>query len=442
MARKIRDPNQMTLDEYLNAKEALKRQMNFVADRFVKIGWFLKRIRDTEAYKQDGYKSIFDFAKQEYGLSTPVASRFMSINDIYSVGGNGQNLREEFIGLGSSRLSEMLTMDPEDYCLVDENTPVAEIRDIKRTAKVATGEERTSLQEVFYEEYRDPGKKDELNAICKATAMKDIKAEVIGKGSRLMKKGVLAVKFAKEKITIRQLGVKGKQELSWEDFLKEMAAVFDFNAEDPWTEAYGAENPEEKPKDEKKEKKQESVATSQQEEETKPEEQIPGKKNIGDYKGVVPESEPFDPSPEKIISKCYSCLNWEQCSEKGEAVDYCLDYKNKNAPEAMSERELQAAHFMNQPEDQTVDTNGEIHDRRAEHDIKISSVFSEDSKRGVKPFELRKNDRDYKTGDLLKMRVYKDGEWTGEIIRKEITYVLEGFEGLKEGYCILGVRNA
>ena len=108
----------------------------------------------------------------------------------------------------------------------------------------------------------------------------------------------------------------------------------------------------------------------------------------------------------------------------------------------MSERELQEAHFMNQPETQTVDTNGEIHDRRAEHDIKISSVFSEDTKRGVKPFELRKNDRDYKTGDLLKMRVFKDGEWTGEIIRKEITYVLEGFEGLKEGYCILGVKDA
>lgn len=40
------------------------------------------------------------------------------------------------------------------------------------------------------------------------------------------------------------------------------------------------------------------------------------------------------------------------------------------------------------------------------------------------------------------MRVYKDGEWTGEIIHKEITYVLEGFEGLKEGYCILGVKDA
>ncbi len=437
----ITEFHQMTMDEYIKIKEDLRRQLNFTAESFVKIGYFLKQIRDTVAFRQDGYANIFEFAQKEHGLSKSVTSRFMSINDTYSIGGNSPELREEFIGYGSSRLSEMLTMDPEDYCLIDQNTPVTEIREIKRASKAATGEGRTNLQEVFFSEYHD--KKEELNAICKATSMQDVKEEVLREGYRLMKKGVLAVKFEETKILVRQLGVSGKQELSWEDFLKEMAAVYDFNAEDPWTEAYGAvQDPEEEPKGEKEERKQESVATSQQEEETEPEEQIPGQKNIADYEGVVPETEPFDPSPEKIVSKCYDCLNWEKCSEKGEAVDYCLDYKNKNAQGAMSERELQEAHFMNQPETQTVDPAGEIHNRRVEHDVKISSVFSEDSKNGTKPFELRKNDRDYKTGDLLKMRVYKDGEWTGEIIRKEITYVLEGFEGLKEGYCILGVKDA
>lgn len=436
----ITEFHQMTMDEYIKIKEALRRQLNFTAESFVKIGYFLKRIRDTETFRQDGYENIFEFAQKEHGLSKSVTSRFMSINDKYSVGGSSEELREEFIGYGSSRLSEMLTMDPEDYCLVDKNTPVTEIREIKRAAKTATGEERTNLQEVFFAEYRD--KKEELNDICKATSMEDVREEVLHEGYRLMKKGVLAVKFEEAKINIRQLGVTGKQELSWEDFIKEMATIFNFNSEDPWTEAYGVEETEKKTKEHKVEKKKKPVATSQQKEETETEEQVPGQKNIADYEGVVPETEPFDPSPEKIVSKCYDCLNWEKCSEKGEAVDYCLDYKNKNTPGAMSERELQEAHFMNQPETQTVDTNGEIHDRRVEHDVKISSVFSEDSKKGIKPFELRKNDRDYKAGDLLKMRVYKDGEWTGEIIRKEITYVLEDFEGLKPGYCILGVKDA
>lgn len=436
----ITEFHQMTMDEYIKIKEDLRRQLNFTAESFVKIGYFLKQIRDTEAFRQDGYANIFEFAQNEHGLSKSVTSRFMSINDTYSIGGNSPELREEFIGYGSSRLSEMLTMDPEDYCLIDQNTPVTEIREIKRASKAATGEERTNLQEVFFSEYQD--KKEELNAICKATSMQDVKEEVLREGYRLMKKGVLAVKFEETKILVRQLGVSGKQELSWEDFLKEMAAVYDFNAEDPWAEAYGAvQDPEEEPKGEKEERKQESVATSQQEEETEPEEQIPGQKNIADYEGVVPETEPFDPSPEKIVSKCYDCLNWEKCSEKGEAVDYCLDYKNKNAQGAMSERELQEAHFMNQPETQTVDPAGEIRNRRIEHDIKISSIFFADSRDGIKPFELRKNDRNYNTGDILKMREYRDGEMTGNVIRKEITYVLEDFEGLMQGYCILGVKD-
>ena len=154
------------------------------------------------------------------------------------------------------------------------------------------------------------------------------------------------------------------------------------------------------------------------------------------------EQQGFEANPEKIISKCFSCANWEQCSEKGEAVDYCLDFKSKDIPGSMSERELQESHFMNQPESQTVDSYGEIHDRRTEHDIKTAAGFFEDSKAGIKPFELRKNDRDYKVGDFLKMKKYKNGEYTGDTIRKEITYVLEDFEGLKQGYCILGVKDA
>jgi len=192
----ITEFHQMTMNEYIKIKEDLRRQLNFTAESFVKIGYFLKQIRDTEAFRQDGYENIFEFAQKEHGLSKSVTSRFMSINDKYSIRGNSEELREEFIGYGSSRLSEMLTMDPEDYCLIDQNTPVTEIREIKRASKAATGEERTNLQEVFFAEYQN--KKEELNAICKATSMEDIREEVLREGYRLMKKGVLAVRRSKD----------------------------------------------------------------------------------------------------------------------------------------------------------------------------------------------------------------------------------------------------
>ena len=58
----------------------------------------------------------------------------------------------------------------------------------------------------------------------------------------------------------------------------------------------------------------------------------------------------------------------------------------------------------------------------------------------VKKFELRKNDRDYHVGDRLKMLEYKDGEYTGRVINAEVTFMLNDYEGLKEGYCILSIE--
>lgn len=58
-----------------------------------------------------------------------------------------------------------------------------------------------------------------------------------------------------------------------------------------------------------------------------------------------------------------------------------------------------------------------------------------------KPFELRKNDRNYKTGDILILREYLPDKdvYTGEFEVRCITTVLEDFEGLAPGYCILGL---
>ena len=68
-------------------------------------------------------------------------------------------------------------------------------------------------------------------------------------------------------------------------------------------------------------------------------------------------------------------------------------------------------------------------------------MFFEDVRLGRKSFELRKNDRDYQIGDILELREMDNGEPTGRAIEKEITYILEGFAGLKEGYCILALAD-
>ncbi len=383
--------HQITLNEYISIKEDIKRRLNHLAESFVAIGYRLKQIRDTEAYRQDGYNTIYEFAEKELGLTKSPTSRFMAINDKYSIGGNSLELREEFIGLGKSRLSEMLTMDPEDYVLITNQTSIKDIREIKRMEKAAEDNEvLTKFQEVLRKEYASPDRRKELIEIANAKCIDDIKAAVIPEGYRLMKKGVLVIKFEDEKITVRTMGVSGVQELTWSEILSEYDQAFDLGAADPWKATYGEIEEEVKPK--KVEKKPESkkptkaeskpVATSQQEE------QVVGQTSIEkDFPEYLPE-------------------------------DLKVEIEQTNKVEV--------------PE--TV-----MDDRR--HKLKLAKMFFEDVRLGRKSFELRKNDRDYQIGDILELREMDNGEPTGRVIEKEITYILEGFAGLKEDYCILALAD-
>ena len=381
--------HQITLNEYISIKEDIKRRLNHLAESFVAIGYRLKQIRDTEAYRQDGYNTIFEFAEKELGLTKSPTSRFMAINDKYSVGGNSLELREEFIGLGKSRLSEMLTMDPEDYVLITDQTSIKDIREIKRMEKAAgENEDLTKFQEVLRKEYASKDRRKELIEIANAKCIDDIKAAVIPEGYRLMKKGVLVIKFEDEKITVRTMGVSGVQELTWSEILNEYDQAFDLGAADPWKATYGEIEEEVKPEPKKVEKKSESkkptkaesmpVATSQQEE------QVVGQTSI----------------------------------EKDFPEDLKVEIEQTNKVEV--------------PE--TV-----MDDRR--HKLKLAKMFFEDVRLGRKSFELRKNDRDYQIGDILELREMDNGEQTGRVIEKEITYILEGFAGLKEDYCILALAD-
>ena len=69
------------------------------------------------------------------------------------------------------------------------------------------------------------------------------------------------------------------------------------------------------------------------------------------------------------------------------------------------------------------------------HLLKIEDEYLKAIKDGIKTFELRKNDRDYQVGDLIKFSKDKD------IYR--ITYILKDVKeyGLDKEYCILGIEN-
>ncbi|MCY9500050.1 ASCH/PUA domain-containing protein [Paenibacillus larvae] len=77
------------------------------------------------------------------------------------------------------------------------------------------------------------------------------------------------------------------------------------------------------------------------------------------------------------------------------------------------------------------------------HKLKLSSEYFRDVRSGLKTFEVRKNDRSYKLGDLLLLREYNPTteEFTGEAVLKRVSYMLSDPVYVKEGYVILGLDS-
>ena len=94
-------------------KSALNTELNKTANSFVRIGYLLKLARDEQILKGSGYTDVNDFAQKEFGIDKTQVSRFIRINDRFSIGGYSENLKIEYESYGSAKLSLMLTLPDE-----------------------------------------------------------------------------------------------------------------------------------------------------------------------------------------------------------------------------------------------------------------------------------------------------------------------------------------
>ncbi len=75
------------------------------------------------------------------------------------------------------------------------------------------------------------------------------------------------------------------------------------------------------------------------------------------------------------------------------------------------------------------------------HELKIDKRFFDDILRGLKRFELRRNDRFFAVGDTVSLKEFFKGKYTGAVLDVRITYILKYSDafapiGLEPGYCI------
>lgn len=155
-----------------------------------------------------------------------------------------------------------------------------------------------------------------------------------------------------------------------------------------------------------------------------------------------------DAHPESITSLCYSCQRYSECNVKTGTCQSCDQYVNKAEAEKTEEEryneeqdaiDRETAKKLREKADEEKMQQLPSQQEKKVHDVKLGTTFFDDVKTGRKTFELRKNDRGYKEGDIIVMHEYKDGTTTGRTIEKKIVYMLEDFTGLEDGYCILGL---
>lgn len=79
---------------------------------------------------------------------------------------------------------------------------------------------------------------------------------------------------------------------------------------------------------------------------------------------------------------------------------------------------------------------------RQHHYLKTETEYYQAIEKGLKSFELRKNDRNYQVGDMLHLRETVKGEHTGRAMDpKEVVYILEGGKyGLEDGFVIMQMK--
>ncbi|EJW20042.1 ASCH/PUA domain-containing protein [Paenibacillus alvei] len=77
------------------------------------------------------------------------------------------------------------------------------------------------------------------------------------------------------------------------------------------------------------------------------------------------------------------------------------------------------------------------------HDLKILPEYFSEVVEGNKKFEVRKNDRGYRTGDVLVLREWDSlkEEYTGEVFWCKVTYILKDSPYLQDGFVVLGISH-
>ena len=303
---------QMTLDDWMSLKKEIKEEFIKASASFVRIGYLLRKAEDSEGYKNDGYDSLAEWARDELGLTATYVSRFKAINAKYSADGYSDHLLPEFVGYGSAKLGEMLALPDEDMEMLTPEMKRSDIRALKefnRQEPEAPDAESWILEMM---EIIPAGVKEDLAKEYLQGALDGRKcSEIINPSGNSMKRTRAAmVAMTDEGLFVKTFGPEGgRRKISWQDFAQMLCELYE-----KWkpqeTVAKPAEivsKPEEtvaKPAEAQEktaEPKEQAAEKPAEEEEEQPAEGADQEETTaeGDKPEDVPEAEPAEGAGEK-----------------------------------------------------------------------------------------------------------------------------------------------
>lgn len=433
---------QLTIDDYLNYKENLQRELNNMVNGFIRTGYYLKKIRDAEAFRNDGYSSIYEFAEKEFGVTRTVASRFMSINDKYSEDGYSLELKEQYKGLGSSRLSEMLTLPEEDHVMITPVTKIEDIRALKRFEKEEIHETST-IADLLKNFFLNQDKK--LEAVMMNDNLKDV-AEIVnpsGNVSYRYRMDFMMMHEYEKGIDIKNFQT-GMHHLEWSDFVEECKKVFVYDPEAAGTvyeQNYGKNEPEEPVVEPVREDKTEVVEEKEEESrKSNSTESVPQPKDIGTSKEKpnsekTPEIKASEPLTEPVKEKESQATEPEETKEpqkeaENPVCDLAQTRISSHTDGDSEDIEKEPEIISEEPEHEVV--SGEVEDEHIVHlIIPEYQAIAENSKK----FLICKND--VQIGDVIVIRVKFNRAFSD--IKAKITY-REKNTGLLPEYTAYGIE--
>lgn len=425
---------QLTLDDYIQCKNDIKNNLGSIAKSFVRIGWLLTKIEKSGAYKNDGYSSVSEFAQAEYGMNKSGVSRFKKIYEKYSVPGDTPKLRDEYKEFNQSQLEEMLQIPEEDYVMLHPEANKEDFRELKRfnrendsnpenlwswkEAKTPEEKLKATVQEFFREN------KEILNGFYgKNLSVKDLAEEICPSGSRSYRKGTVFLMFytLEQGIMVKIFG-EAPTKMTYQEFADHTKQIFDAVAagDGTWDNYFGEGNVEpNKTLEEPDHNGEDTVMVQEQNtgipEQTPPnagqDDQIPGQDNIQNHPEYMPE--PKVAPAQRTEEQKY---NDRQAR---------LDRESKKKLQDQEDEEK----MQHLPSDEPKKTK----------QVRMASSYYDDILAGNMTFWFCKDDH-YHIGDSLDLMEFKEGRHTGRTIQTEITYILNDYTGLEDGYCVLSIK--